>query len=194
MSYYFDWLSQIKYDYNGFVNGTFSWDTLRGDGGNELLLGYSGNDLMYGGGGDDLMYGGGGSDFLAGNRGDDFMIGGNGKDILGGVFGNNIMEGGNGKDTFIFDTRQWKVEKGGEEFSSTIVDFEPKLDTIALYGVGRTAYNVEQDGDDVVIETFWGNEIAVVLDAYAEDVCDAIDETPDTWAGYQESVNPFEFA
>jgi len=188
--YYFQWLKQIGYMADGFVRGTDSWDRLKGDNGNELFLGYSGNDIIKAGGGDDLLYGGGGSDLLAGNKGDDFMIGGNGADVLGGVFGNNVMEGGNGRDTFVFDTRQWRVEDD-EDFASVIVDYEPKLDTIALYGVGRTGYRVEQDGDDVVIENVWGNEIVTLLDTCAEDV--VVDETPDTWQGYQDAINPFEF-
>lgn len=191
--YLVEWLDSVNWQFNGIL-GTASWDNFTGTSGADVMLGFSGNDIMEGWGGNDYLNGGNGKDFLSGGKGDDLLVGGNGSDFLGGVYGNNVMIGGNAKDTYIFDARQWMVEaEAGETFASTVVDFE-KNETIYLYGTDNTDYRVVQQGDDVLLETVWGNEIATLLDAYADDVCDAIvTEDLPTWGEIADSVNPFDF-
>lgn len=190
--YLIEYLDGINWQFNS-IFGNNSWNNFNGTSGADVMLGFNGNDIMEGWGGNDYLNGGNGSDFLSGGRGDDLLVGGNGSDFLGGIYGSNVMIGGNGKDTFIFDSRQWKVEEG-EAIVSTVVDFEDKLDTIFMYGAENTDFQVVQQGDDVLIETVFGNDIAIVLDAYAEDVCDAIvTEHLPTWGEIADSVNPFDF-
>jgi len=70
--------------------------TLRGGGGNDLLVGGSGNDRLNGGEGDDRLIGGSGDDVISGSVGDDVLIGGGGDDTLRGGPGNDVLKGGPG--------------------------------------------------------------------------------------------------
>jgi Ca2+-binding RTX toxin-like protein len=59
--------------------------TLRGGGGNDVLVGGSGNDKLLGGPGDDRLIGRGGEDWLYGGAGEDRLLGGRGTDTcIGG--------------------------------------------------------------------------------------------------------------
>lgn len=70
--------------------------TLRGGGGNDLLVGGSGNDRLNGGEGNDRLIGGAGDDVISGSVGDDVLIGGGGDDVLRGGLGNDVLKGGSG--------------------------------------------------------------------------------------------------
>ena len=70
--------------------------TLRGGGGNDVLVGGSGNDRLNGGDGNDRLIGGGGDDVISGSVGDDVLIGGGGDDTLRGGPGNDVLKGGPG--------------------------------------------------------------------------------------------------
>lgn len=70
--------------------------TLRGGGGNDLLVGGSGNDRLNGGEGNDRLIGGAGDDVISGSVGDDVLIGGGGDDTLRGGPGNDVLKGGPG--------------------------------------------------------------------------------------------------
>ncbi|MFV2069495.1 MAG: hypothetical protein ACC645_21225, partial [Pirellulales bacterium] len=56
---------------NSIVDGGVGADTLRGGGGDDILLGRQGEDWLYGNGGDDILIGGDGRDILFGNSDDD---------------------------------------------------------------------------------------------------------------------------
>jgi Ca2+-binding RTX toxin-like protein len=65
--------------------------TIRGHGGNDVLIGSAFDDRMRGGAGFDQIYAGAGNDWLAGDAGDDWLYGGD---------GNNVYQGGSGRDWF----------------------------------------------------------------------------------------------
>lgn len=69
--------------------------TLKGQGGNDLLIGSKGGDALYGGAGDDILRGGPNptynSDFLYGGPGNDVLFGGPGPDDLHGGPGHNRL-------------------------------------------------------------------------------------------------------
>lgn len=60
------------------IYGSFYNDTLRGDGGGNVLWGDAGADVMLGRSGDDALYGGNGNDVLLGGDGADLLAGGEG--------------------------------------------------------------------------------------------------------------------
>ncbi len=61
--------------------GTYSTDTLIGDGNINRLYGMAGADTLYGGAGDDRLDGGAGNDILDGGAGADLLIGGGDSDF-----------------------------------------------------------------------------------------------------------------
>ncbi len=72
--------------------------TIRGGGGNDLLIGGGGPDKLIGGDGDDRLIAWGGADLLSGGPGDDALSGGLGDDVLRGGSGNDILKGGPGSN------------------------------------------------------------------------------------------------
>jgi hypothetical protein len=70
--------------------------TLRGGGGNDLLVGGGGNDRLNGGDGNDRLIGSAGDDVISGSVGEDVLIGGAGDDVLRGGPGNDVLKGGSG--------------------------------------------------------------------------------------------------
>lgn len=72
--------------------------TMRGDGGDDVLVGGSGADKLIGGSGNDRLYGGRGDDRLYGGPGDDVLLGGPGNDVLSGGPGMDTLNGGPGSD------------------------------------------------------------------------------------------------
>ncbi len=72
--------------------------TLRGGGGNDVLIGAAGADKLIGGDGDDRLIGRRGADVLLGGDGSDVLLGGFGNDMLRGGPGNNLLRGGSGTD------------------------------------------------------------------------------------------------
>jgi Ca2+-binding RTX toxin-like protein len=59
-----------------FVDGGAGDDTIKGGGGNDILLGGPGNDRLMGAAGRDLLIGGTGADRILGDQDDDIMISG----------------------------------------------------------------------------------------------------------------------
>ncbi|KMK68482.1 calcium-binding protein [Puniceibacterium sp. IMCC21224] len=108
------------------VVGNAGDDDLRGRIGDDTLKGGSGNDRLFGEGGNDYLKGGKGADILLGDDGDDTLLGGQNGDILLPGAGTNEVTGGYGFDTFRFSTE--------ENFETTITDFTPGRDTIAIDG------------------------------------------------------------
>lgn len=76
--------------------------TMRGGGGNDLLIGGAGADKLIGGSGSDRLIGRGGADILLGGTGVDVLLGGSGSDTLRGGPGDDLLRGGTGND----DVRQ----------------------------------------------------------------------------------------
>lgn len=72
--------------------------TMRGGGGNDVLIGGGGADKLIGGDGNDRLIGRGGDDALFGGEGADVLLGGAGNDTLRGGPGNDLLRGGAGND------------------------------------------------------------------------------------------------
>ncbi len=94
------------------LTGSNLADTLRGDGGNNVLNGLTGPDQLFGNGGNDTLLGGIGNDQLNGDSGNDFLFGEGGLDTLRGGIGNDFLNGGSGADNM----------NGGDQNDTYIVD------------------------------------------------------------------------
>jgi RTX calcium-binding nonapeptide repeat (4 copies) len=81
--------------------------TMRGGGGNDLLIGGAGADKLIGGDGSDRLIGRGGADALFGGDGQDVLLGGAGSDLLRGGSGSDLLRGGAGSD----DLRQSRAPR-----------------------------------------------------------------------------------
>jgi Ca2+-binding RTX toxin-like protein len=79
--------------------------TMRGGGGDDLLIGGAGPDKLIGGDGSDRLIGRHGADALFGGDGRDVLLGGAGNDALRGGAGNDLLRGGAGSD----DLRQHRA-------------------------------------------------------------------------------------
>ena len=127
---------------------------------------------------EDYLFGGRGLDRLYGDSGNDHVNAGVGNDYLHGGNGDDLLRGGTGNDLFVYDSRGF----GGD----TIADFATG-DKIDLRGIhvgdiqSITPYMV-QDGDDVVISTYFGGNLEriTVQNATLEAVKAAIKVDPDT--------------
>jgi Ca2+-binding RTX toxin-like protein len=86
------------------------------------LRGGGGDDLLVGGGGPDKLIGGAGDDRLVGRGGNDLIVGGPGNDVLFGGPGNDVVQGGPGKDTI----------SGGAGSNDIHQDLDPCCDAAAL--------------------------------------------------------------
>jgi Ca2+-binding RTX toxin-like protein len=74
-------------------------DTLRGNGGANVLNGLKGSDTLFGGDGADTLNGYGGNPLFASEDGADTLNGEGGADTLNGNAGNDTLNGGDGADT-----------------------------------------------------------------------------------------------
>jgi hypothetical protein len=81
--------------------------TMRGGGGDDLLIGGAGPDKLIGGDGSDRLIGRRGADALFGGTGPDVLLGGFGNDVLRGGPGNDLIRGGAGDD----DVRQQRLPR-----------------------------------------------------------------------------------
>lgn len=106
--------------------------TLKGGGGNQVLIGSNGPDVLRGGGGHDILCGFGGNDSLIGGSGNDWLGGGAGDDVLRGNSGNDTLANGetnrpgSGNDEIVtivtpFLTADFTVSPSGETFSGAII-------------------------------------------------------------------------
>jgi hypothetical protein len=73
--------------------------TMRGGGGDDVLIGGSGPDKLIGGEGNDRLEGGRGNDLLFGGDGNDVLIAGPGHDVLHGGYGEDKLVEGPGADS-----------------------------------------------------------------------------------------------
>lgn len=91
-SYEFDCTGDVS------MNGGDGRDTLRGSGGDDVLVGGRGHDTVQGRGGDDRIRGGRGNDEVDGGTGRDDVRGGSGHDVLKGRASDDVLIGGPGRD------------------------------------------------------------------------------------------------
>lgn len=80
----------------------FERTTLRGFGGNDVLIGGDQNDLLEGGDGDDALNPGDGNDVALGGAGNDVVDASTGNDYIDGGPGGDNLNGGPGSDTYVF--------------------------------------------------------------------------------------------
>jgi len=120
---------------NDLIYGNSAVNTLKGGGGNDVIIAGSGNDLIHGEGGDDWLYGQGGDDFIfAGAGAVDVSSGGDGNDTIYGETGFDYIYGDAGNDT-IYGGFGIDVAYGGDG-----ADY--------LYGNSETDWLFGGDGDD----------------------------------------------
>jgi len=117
------------------VDGSPFKDTLKGDGGANVLRGMGGNDTLDGKGGADTLIGSGGKDDLDGGSGKDTLKGGGGNDTLDGGSGNDEIAGGGGDD--VGDGGVGNDEMNGNSGRDAF-DGGDGMDTIAGGGGGDT--------------------------------------------------------
>ncbi len=135
----------------GITEVTFSLEDL-----GQIVAGTNGSDTLVGTELDDRIEGGVGGDSLSGGAGDDILIDGPGSDTL---------RGGSGADTFVI---------GPDDFTDTIVDFDPARDRLdlstfpMLYSVGQleitstpTGATISFRGELLTIQSASGNPIPV---------------------------------
>jgi Ca2+-binding RTX toxin-like protein len=138
-----DALSSIE----NVVGSSFD-DSIRGDGGSNLIDGGKGNDTLNGGGGADKIEGGYGDDVLTGGQDGivDYLSGGEGSDWVSyaseGGYGVNVTLGANGSAgvgsilqvflgtpipvlTYVTEDKMWSIENvTGSQFADTITGNE----------------------------------------------------------------------
>ena len=119
--------------------GSFTYDVLRGQGGNyDTLIGGAGNDKLNGGIGHDRLEGRGGQDVLTGESGNDTLLGGDGDDRLyerGNLdmtLTDSRLSGGLGTD--VVDSIETAYLKGGN--SNNHLDASAFSGDVTLIGVG----------------------------------------------------------
>jgi Ca2+-binding RTX toxin-like protein len=78
--------------------GNAGVDLIRGDDGDDEIRGGGGNDELWGGNGDDRIQGQAGRDTVLGEEGNDRIWGGGGDDVIGGGGGTDRLFGSNGHD------------------------------------------------------------------------------------------------
>lgn len=164
------------------VAGTDDADSLRGDTGDDLISGLAGDDEVSGHAGDDTVYGGDGNDRFSWNEGEDVLFGGAGDDTIwetGVPFyaGPNIsvIDGGSGDDAIGFDGGSTVTGGAGadalslfhnqhQDAASVITDFDPALDSLAVYldGVDASAgssMRLEDWADGQGANLYYGDEL-----------------------------------
>lgn len=154
------------------VIGGDGFDTLAGNGLDNVLTGGGGGDLMSGGAGNDTLYGGDGNDFITGDLGNDRMDGGNGADNLNGGGGDDTLIGGASSDTLV----------GGAGVDTASYENAPDFVTVSLAttlrqdtnGAGNdTLSEIENLVGSSFDDTLTGNDGANTIDGGAGD--DTID-------------------
>jgi Ca2+-binding RTX toxin-like protein len=136
-------------DFDTFINGTDSADT---------IIGTSGNDFVYAGGGDDLVYLLAGNDFGNGAEGNDTVSGDSGNDIVVGANGDDVVLGGRGDDKASGGLGNDRVNGGdGQDIVSG-----GKGDDLVIGGGGNDIFKFARgDGKDIFIDSY-SNEWEIV--------------------------------
>ncbi len=90
-------------------------DRVYGGTADDTLTGDAGNDRLVGGGGDDEVDGGDGNDQIYGNSGDDSLLGGAGDDTLSGGSGNDTLRATSGENVLSGGTDHDRLYGGGDD-------------------------------------------------------------------------------
>lgn len=145
-------------DYNDWVVGATSADTLTGSAGqDDTIIGRAGDDTLSGLGGADTLSGDAGADNLYGGDGDDQLNGGSGDDILYGGDGFDVLIGGTGSDTFVFESsssfNDVDLVKDFDSSEGDIIDISDLLDGYYTEGVDNLAdfVSLTDDGTHTTI-------------------------------------------
>jgi Ca2+-binding RTX toxin-like protein len=145
----------------GFADGDFIINVNNFTGSNfDDVMVASGNN----GGTRNTLRGEGGSDVLYAGAGNDTVYGGSGIDIINGGLGNDVMEGGSETDYFVFNYgTDFAVNSFAGWSQDVITDFNPGQDVITIYGVFLGQY--QEWFDTHVLEDNNGN-VLIVDDNY----------------------------
>jgi len=133
--------------------GLFTYDVLRGQGGNyDTLIGGDGNDKLNGGAGHDSLVGGGGDDVLTGESGNDTLDGGEGTDRLyeranvDMTLTDASLSGGLGSDTVTsIETAYLKGGNGNNRLNASAFSGD-----VTLIGVGGADTLKGGSGNDML--------------------------------------------
>jgi len=133
--------------------GDYTYDVLRGQGGNyDTLIGGAGNDKLNGGTGHDSLVGGGGDDVLTGESGNDTINGGAGTDRLyerGNVdmtLTNTSLDGGLGSD--VVASVETAYLKGGN--GNNLFDASSFSGDVTMIGMGGDDTLKGGSGNDMI--------------------------------------------
>ena len=177
----FDTISSIENvmgsQFGDMLVGDFTFNTLTGLAGDDLLKGLDGNDLLWGGSGNDQLEGGNGSDVLRGGEGADLLLGGDGMDYIFGGANADYIKGGDGIDRLFGDDGDDTIEGGNHvdylsgqvgddllfgDAGDDVINGNAGNDRLVggagndrLDGVGNDDTLIGGDGDDVLIGG-WG--------------------------------------
>jgi Ca2+-binding RTX toxin-like protein len=139
-------------------------------GGKNTALGGRGNDRLdaSNGKGGNLLYGGEGDDtIIAGSN--DLLFGGEGDDVIIAGNGGAVIRGGEGTDKFVI------AKAAIPESSNTIVDYDTSSEILIIGGLGLNFEDLEltQDGENAIISTESGDELAVLKNVQVTDLGEA---------------------
>ncbi len=123
---------------NTFSIAGYGNDTLKGNGGNDVIYGGVGHDKIDGGTGNDFLFGEADSDTISGGTGNDYLEGGKGDDTLHGGADSDVLLGGTETDYLYGDSGNDTL-LGGDDTSTDIL----------LGGSGQDIL-LAQGGDDVL--------------------------------------------
>jgi Ca2+-binding RTX toxin-like protein len=103
----------------------------------------------------DYLFGGRGQDRLFGENGNDHINAGFGNDYLDGGSGNDLLRGGGGSDVFVYGERGFGADVIADFTSGDKID----LRGIHVGDIGSIDPYIVQDGNDVVISTYYGGSL-----------------------------------
>jgi Ca2+-binding RTX toxin-like protein len=127
------------------------------DDGTNRITGLDGKDKLFGGSMDDQIDGGSGDDSLSGNAGNDSLTGGTGNDRIDAGSGNDILLGGDGNDSLYGGDGDDVFESGS---GNDVMDG----------GSGNDIYRLRSDGNDRIVDSGGGVDIAQLTDLAAADI------------------------
>ena len=130
-----------------FTNKTAIRSTIKGGGGNDLLIGGSNQDAIYGEDGHDVLKGGAGNDLLNG---------GTGQDVLNGQAGDDYLIGGLDNDRFLYnldapqgsDVIQEFLPGGGDD----LLDFSAGVANGVTIDLRQTAVQSVSPGTAITLQ------------------------------------------
>ncbi|GEM_PF-7078494 len=144
--------------------------TVKGLGGDDILLGQQAVDTLKGGNGADYLsggkradklFGGNGNDELFGGKGKDKIFGGKGDDKLFGGKGNDWLKGNGGKDNFVFAKNEGRnkiadFQNGKDKIDLTAFNFSSKSAAIAKFtelgGPNNDKLKFKAAGTEIIIK------------------------------------------